>query len=149
MTNEDFRQYERPYFESYEDLKRWVKIWNEYIDFCEKQEDENNASENSEAPEDTQDKGKIKQFYFVNKKTKHNPIQPEYYKSKLGIDCIDVIGDVLGVEGFRGFCLGNAIKYIYRAGKKNNELEDLSKATWYMNRYIATKLGIDKEDAKY
>ena len=37
-----------------------------------------------------------------------------------------------------GFCLGNAIKYISRAGKKdpNKELEDLKKAMWYLNREI-------------
>ena len=37
-----------------------------------------------------------------------------------------------------GFCLGNAIKYISRAGKKNKdkEIEDLEKAIWYINRRI-------------
>jgi len=35
-----------------------------------------------------------------------------------------------------GFCLGNAVKYISRAGKKNNKLEDLEKASWYINREI-------------
>ena len=37
-----------------------------------------------------------------------------------------------------GFCLGNAIKYISRAGKKNKdkEIEDLEKAVWYINRRI-------------
>jgi hypothetical protein len=37
-----------------------------------------------------------------------------------------------------GFCLGNAIKYISRAGKKNTEktLEDLEKAKWYISREI-------------
>jgi hypothetical protein len=37
-----------------------------------------------------------------------------------------------------GFCLGNAIKYISRAGKKNPDktIEDLNKAIWYINRYI-------------
>ena len=37
-----------------------------------------------------------------------------------------------------GFCLGNAIKYISRAGKKDPsaEIEDLSKARWYLDRYI-------------
>jgi Protein of unknwon function (DUF3310) len=36
------------------------------------------------------------------------------------------------------FHLGNAIKYICRAGKKNKEktIEDLQKAIWYINRYI-------------
>lgn len=37
-----------------------------------------------------------------------------------------------------GFHLGNAVKYIARAGKKNKSkvLEDLKKAAWYLNRYI-------------
>ena len=36
------------------------------------------------------------------------------------------------------FHLGNAIKYICRAGKKNKEktIEDLQKAIWYINRFI-------------
>ena len=37
-----------------------------------------------------------------------------------------------------GYCLGNAIKYISRAGKKDKakEIEDLRKADWYINRRI-------------
>ena len=37
-----------------------------------------------------------------------------------------------------GFCLGNTIKYIARAGKKSTStsLEDLQKAAWYLNREI-------------
>lgn len=35
-----------------------------------------------------------------------------------------------------GFSLGNAVKYISRAGKKGNRLEDLQKAAWYLNREI-------------
>jgi len=34
------------------------------------------------------------------------------------------------------FCLGNVVKYISRAGKKNNTIEDLKKAQWYLNRKI-------------
>lgn len=36
-----------------------------------------------------------------------------------------------------GFHLGNVIKYIARAGRKCNELEDLRKAAWYLDRHIA------------
>ena len=32
--------------------------------------------------------------------------------------------------------LGNTLKYIGRASHKNNELEDLKKARWYLDRYI-------------
>ena len=35
-----------------------------------------------------------------------------------------------------GFNLGNTIKYISRAGKKLDILEDLEKASWYINREI-------------
>lgn len=42
-----------------------------------------------------------------------------------------------------GFHLGNAVKYIARAGKKNpdTEIEDLRKAVWYINRFIELKEG--------
>ena len=38
-----------------------------------------------------------------------------------------------------GFSLGNAIKYISRAGKKNidTEIEDLKKAKWYLEHRIS------------
>lgn len=40
-----------------------------------------------------------------------------------------------------GFCLGNTIKYISRAGKKRpgigGTIEDLEKARWYLDREIA------------
>jgi hypothetical protein len=37
-----------------------------------------------------------------------------------------------------GFALGNTVKYISRAGKKdpNKELEDLKKAMFYLQHYI-------------
>ena len=37
-----------------------------------------------------------------------------------------------------GFSLGNTVKYISRAGKKNpnSEIEDLEKAAWYLRNYI-------------
>lgn len=34
------------------------------------------------------------------------------------------------------FSLGNAVKYICRAGKKSDLLEDLKKARWYLDHAI-------------
>jgi hypothetical protein len=45
------------------------------------------------------------------------------------IKCIDVAEHM-------GFSLGNALKYLWRAGKKGDLLEDLKKAAWYVNREI-------------
>ncbi len=58
-------------------------------------------------------------------------INPAHYKSKAGIETIEVI------EAFElGYHLGNVIKYILRAEKKGEKLEDLRKSRWYLNRYI-------------
>lgn len=57
-------------------------------------------------------------------------IRPDYYKSG-GLEAFDVI-DAFDLD----FNLGNAFKYIARAGKKNDKVEDLSKAITYLNREI-------------
>jgi Protein of unknwon function (DUF3310) len=38
-----------------------------------------------------------------------------------------------------GFCLGNTVKYISRAGKKGDALEDLKKARWYLDHEISKR----------
>lgn len=40
-----------------------------------------------------------------------------------------------------GFRLGNAVKYISRADAKGNDVEDLEKAAWYLNREILRRKG--------
>ena len=46
-----------------------------------------------------------------------------------------------------GYHLGNAVKYISRAGKKDpqKEIEDLEKAIWYIRRYIKLRKGKNDE----
>lgn len=58
---------------------------------------------------------------------------PSHYTD--GIEVMDYIESKGWAEGF---CRGNAVKYISRAGKKNpdKEVEDLKKAAWYLNREI-------------
>jgi len=61
---------------------------------------------------------------------------PSHYTTG-GIEAIDYIQAKLTPEEFRGFCRGNALKYISRAGNKNDASEDYSKAIWYINRLIS------------
>ncbi len=72
---------------------------------------------------------------------------PSHYTD--GIEVIDYIESKGMAEGF---CRGNAIKYISRAGKKDKtkEVEDLKKAVWYLEREIARleKLNEDKDMKK-
>jgi hypothetical protein len=60
----------------------------------------------------------------------HNVINPKHYNSHpSGIEVIQITEHM-------NFCLGNAIKYILRCDYKNNAIEDLEKAAWYINREI-------------
>lgn len=70
----------------------------------------------------------------------HDPVNhPSHYTnsdavcSECGtpIECIDVTQHM-------GFCLGNAVKYIWRAGLKDEDqtVQDLKKAIWYIQRHI-------------
>ena len=60
----------------------------------------------------------------------NDPINPNHYKTQSGVECIDV------AELFP-YSLGNAIKYAWRAGKKDNLKQDLEKCEWYLNRAMA------------
>lgn len=55
---------------------------------------------------------------------------PAHYTSHpSGVECIQI-------TRWMSFNLGNAIKYIWRAGNKGNALEDLKKARWYLDDEI-------------
>jgi len=47
-----------------------------------------------------------------------------------------------------GFHLGNAIKYILRAGKKGDAIEDLKKAQWYLEREILKRQNTNQHGGK-
>lgn len=67
------------------------------------------------------------------------------HPSHYNVGKIEVI-DAIESFGFgEGFCKGNAIKYIARAGHKDplNELDDLKKARWYLDREIER---LEKQD---
>jgi hypothetical protein len=69
---------------------------------------------------------------------KDNINHPSHYTSyPSGIECIDI-------AEHHDFCIGNDIKYLWRAGlksedgisKKEKQIEDLKKAIWYIKREI-------------
>ena len=60
--------------------------------------------------------------------------KPPHYQTDNGIECIDAIRAALGLDGFIAYCRGNAIKYGWRAGKKDETAQDLRKAAWYLER---------------
>lgn len=69
---------------------------------------------------------------------------PKHYTSHpSGVECIQVTEHM-------NFNLGNAVKYIWRAGDKGNMIEDLKKAQWYLTREIVRlEHPLVKVDVKY
>ena len=56
---------------------------------------------------------------------------PKHYtEHPSGVECIEITEHM-------NFCVGNAIKYLWRAGLKGAQVEDLRKARWYIDREIA------------
>lgn len=62
---------------------------------------------------------------------------PEHYTQGT-IECIDALEASMTGPSFCGFLKGNILKYVWRYELKNNPLEDLKKARWYLNRLIET-----------
>lgn len=64
-----------------------------------------------------------------------NVNNPNHYKLDCGVESIEIIKRVLGLKGFVAFCLGNILKYLIRAEKKNGK-EDYKKAAKYLEWVI-------------
>lgn len=62
---------------------------------------------------------------------KHDPVNhPKHYTSHpSGVECITITRHM-------SFNIGNAIKYLWRAGMKDSEVQDLEKAVWYIKDEI-------------
>jgi len=61
---------------------------------------------------------------------------PPHYTSGR-VETIEAIQSALSMDEFHGYCKGNAMKYIWRAGLKSMDwIEDIEKAIWYLNRMV-------------
>ena len=59
---------------------------------------------------------------------------PHYTSHPSGVECIQITQHM-------NFCLGNALKYLWRADSKGSPIEDLEKAVWYIQCEIARRKG--------
>lgn len=71
---------------------------------------------------------------------KHDAVNhPKHYTSHpSGIECIQVTRHM-------SFNIGNAMKYLWRAGMKGSKIEDLEKAIWYITDEIK-RLNLENND---
>ena len=67
---------------------------------------------------------------------KDNVNHPSHYETGK-FECIEVMREALGEDVVKGFCLGNAFKYLYRCNHTHqNPLEDVRKAIWYLDKFV-------------
>lgn len=71
----------------------------------------------------------MKEYLCEKSDMVNSPPHYAWLKDKCGIEVIDITRHL-------DFDLGNAIKYILRAGRKKDAVEDLKKAIWYLNDKI-------------
>lgn len=64
-----------------------------------------------------------------------NVNHPSHYTCG-SIECIDAIQESMSHDAFCGYLKGNVLKYLWRYTLKNNPVEDLEKANWYLTKLI-------------
>lgn len=122
------------------DKATWYDFRDTLMREIYRREDENNRAEEEERinwckkPVDTASslKNAVRETIKEQVLKSDNVNHPSHYNDGK-IEPIDYIEDKK-----LNFHLGNVVKYVSRAGKKNpdKELEDLKKARWYLDRYI-------------
>jgi len=70
---------------------------------------------------------------------------PDRYGGDTTYECIKVLEAWMPAEQYKGFLRGNAIKYLCRVGKKDETVQELKKAKWYLEKLIEKEI---KENEK-
>lgn len=63
-----------------------------------------------------------------------NVNHPSHYEPGK-VECIEAMIETQGVVAVQSFCVCNAFKYLWRHNNKN-QLEDIKKAIWYLNKFV-------------
>lgn len=61
---------------------------------------------------------------------------PSRYGGDTTYECIKVLKAWMTPDEYKGFLRGNVIKYICRVGKKDEIVQELKKAKWYLEKLI-------------
>lgn len=68
-----------------------------------------------------------------------NVEHPKHYQLSINLEVLDIIKIIMTdghLNAYQGFVIGNVIKYLFRADKKNG-LEDYKKALYYLKKIIS------------
>ena len=73
--------------------------------------------------------------YFENA---DDPVNSPAHYNRKGVEAIQAIEASMSDDEFRGYCKGNAMKYLWRYQYKGKPVEDLKKCRWYLDKLIAS-----------
>lgn len=82
------------------------------------------------------DKGCVELIEKSTKKDTNDDIEHPQRYNQGGIECFDVIEKFYGKDALEQFCLSNVLKYVMRCKLKNNYLNDLKKAKFYIDKIL-------------
>ena len=105
----------------FEETGKWVKTddtreyYKIFVDYCERPQTQQNAHTIAREALNGDDP--------VN--------HPKHYKIAPEVEAIDIIRASLTPEQFKGYLLGNFLKYRLRAGDKGDLNRDIEKSNWY------------------
>ena len=66
----------------------------------------------------------------------YDPVEKPSHYNQGDIEAIDAIKEMLGGAGFKQYCRGQVLKYIWRAPYKGAYEQDLAKALWYLKQAV-------------
>ena len=71
-----------------------------------------------------------------HKKLKKDLINHPHHYTRGSIECIEAIKASMSKKAFRGNLKGNVLKYLWRYEDKENPIQDLKKAKWYIKKLL-------------
>lgn len=80
-------------------------------------------------------KGDVSWEHIPPKTANNSAVRSPNHYLKLGYECIEIIASSLTDEAFRGYCMGNFLKYRFRMGDKDNMEQDFDKSKEYLDIY--------------
>ena len=80
-------------------------------------------------------------------KEENDPVNFPAHYNRGSIGCIDAIKSCQG-DGFKYYCQGSAMKYLWRYEHKGKPVQDLEKAKWFIDKLIAFEQEDQSEDNK-
>lgn len=78
---------------------------------------------------------------------KENINHPEHYQGEGGMECIEAMIGLFGMQKVSDWCHLTSFKYQARLGKKDNPIQEAGKSEWYMAKYreLMEQLGPDAD----